>query len=434
MDGIAGLLESMTNGAAPGTGILKLLSMTKKMFGGTVPSFLVDYAQSQQLSIFGDYPTHKDVAPSAIFTAVFAIFFLAHLYVFVMNYSRGHTFWLSLCYAFYSMLRFLGYGLRIRWAQDIAQIQVGLASEAFIIIPIVLLASFNLVLAQRIFTWRHPHIGSSNLFWSAMITIYVIVAGVVVMAILGAMIPYIYFLSEKHYSMCKRVSRAASILCVLYSVLALALVVGSFVFKSTKKARQVWTYQPWWIESFGVFYYVPKGACQDAEATFAMREPEAGHAVRIIATTTHYHNTLEKTKSVSSKSGKLDHNWSIAIISFTTVILLISSIFRCVSTFINSTYADQSWIFAPVVMYIMFGVLEVLVNLTYLLGRVDLRFYRPDRIKKGLAGSHHSSIGGAGTAGLGEHDTLGGSESGAENEKPLEQLSTAPALAQEADV
>lgn len=391
MDGIAGLLQSMTDGAANGTGILELLSTTQAMFGGTVPQFLVDYAQAQQLSIFGDYPSHKDVAPSAVFVAVFAILFFAHLYLFFKNLSRGHKFWLSLCYAFYCMMRFVGFAMRISWAYDTTRVVTGMASEVFIIVPIVLLASFNLVLAQRIFTWRHPHIGSHRLFWAMMLVVYLVVAGVVIMAILGSLIPYIYLLSERRYTMCKQVVRASAVTCALYSLLAMSLVVGSFILKPTKKSLDVWTYQPWWIESFDVFYYVPKGACREAEESFANREPGAEQAVRIIASTTHYHNTLEKVTTVTSKSGTLTHNRSIAIIFLTTTILLISSTFRCVSTFIDQTYSSQSWIFAPVVMYIMFGLLEVLINLVYLLGRVDLRFYRPDKLKKGLCGSRRAS-------------------------------------------
>jgi hypothetical protein len=413
MEGIQSLIQSMTHGAASGTGILKLLPMTEKMFGGTVPPYLVTYALNQQLAIFGDYPTSSDVAPSAIFTAVFAILFLAHLYIFFKNCSRGHKFWLTLGFAFYCMIRFIGFGMRISWAKDIQRLEVGMASEVFIIIPIVLLASFNLVLAQRIFTWRHPHIGSEWWFWSCMIVVYTVVTGVVVMAILGSLIPYIYFLSEHHYTMCKQVSRAAAILCVLYSVLAASLVIGAFLIKPTPKSDKIWTYQPWWIESFDVFYYVPKGSCRRAEETFAEREPSAGDAVRIIASTTHYHNTLEKVHSVTSKKGTLTHNTSMSIIGLTTVILLLSSVFRCVSTFIDQTHANQSWIYKPVVMYIMFGFLETVINLVYLLGRVDLRFYRPDKLTKGMCGSRHNS-----TASV-DHgeETLRGSQTNSDEDK-----------------
>lgn len=417
MAGIQTLINQLTDGAASGTGILKLIPITEKLVGKPIPPALQAYALGQQLAVFGDYPTSSDVAPSAIFTAVFFIFFVAHSYVFFKNYSRGHKFWLSLGFIFYCLIRVLGFAMRIPWAKNSMKVEVGLASSVFLTIPIVILASFNLVLAQRIFTWRHPHIGSHRWFWVLMISTYVFVTGLVVMSIVGAVIPYIYFLSEHHYNMCKKVVQAAAVLNVLYSLLAINLVVGAFMLKPTARSNKIWTYQPWWIESFEMFYYVPKGACQAAEETFAQREPAAADAVRIIASTTHYHNTLEKVQSVTSKKGCLTHNTSIGIIMLTTLSLLTSSMFRCISTFIVQQHAHQSWIFKPVVMYIMFGVLETIVNVVYLCGRVDLRFYRPDKLPKNLVGSRHNSTSGAGMMVDQGDNTLRGSHTNVDEEK-----------------
>lgn len=390
MESLITAFKSQTNGAADGTGVLILVHQAKSLLG-YVPKFLVDYTLGIQLAVFGDYARSSDKAPSALFTAVFAIFMLAHLYIFIKNYMRGHKFWLSLGFAFYCLLNVIGWILRIVWANNILKMKEGMASNVLLIVPIVLLASFNLVLAQRIFTWRHPHIGSTKLFWGAMIAIYIVVAGVVVMNIVGAVVPYVYFLSESHFTMCKKAVRTASTLCCLYSVLAIILVACAFILKPTTKALSTVTYQPWWIESFSPFYYVPKGAAQHAEESFKVRDPDALNHHRIIASTTQHHETIEKITSVNSKSGRLDHNYSIIIIFLTSLILLIASIFRCVSTFIAGKKADQSWIFKPVVMYIVFGVLETFVNLFYLIGRVDLRFYRPDRLSKSIISSCGSS-------------------------------------------
>jgi uncharacterized BrkB/YihY/UPF0761 family membrane protein len=216
-----------------------------------------------------------------------------------------------------------------------------------------------------------------------MISVYVVVAGVVVMAILGATIPYVYFLSESSFNKCKKVAQAASVLAVLYSGLAMTLVLSSFILKPTKKAGEIVTYQPWWIESFAPTYFVPKNACQDAEYTFKTRDPSlAKRAVRVIASTVHEdkYETIQRVQSVTSKSGKLGHEFSLVIILLTTAILLLSSLFRCVSTFTAVERRYQSWLFEPVVMYVMFGVLETFINIIYLVGRVDLRFYRPDNL------------------------------------------------------
>lgn len=423
-------LQQYKNGAAEGTGILKLLKKSKEIFGNNIPTVLEQYVLSVQHSTFGDYPHKRDIAPSVIFMVVFFIFFIAHLYIFTKNFARGHKFWLSLLFAFYCLLRVLGWLLRIVWACNIMRVETGLASSVFIIVSSVFLAGLNLVLAQRIFTWRHPKFGSRNLFWAIMIGIYAFVTGVVVMAIVGAVIPYIYFLSEHHYHMCKQVVQAAAIFNVLFSLLAGLLCLCAFIFKPSSAAQRTFTYSPWWIESFDMFYYVPKNSCQMAEDTFKTRDAHAFNAVRVIASTSHQDNAIEKVHSVTSKSGSLDHNHSILIIMLTTSILLLSSIFRCVSTFIDDTVANQSWIFKPVVMYIMFGLLETMVNVLYLTGRVDLRFYRPDKLRGCHRGSASTGFDNtANNATLAEvYDNEGGSTIGnsLEAEKAVEPTVTPP--------
>lgn len=384
-------LKSRTHGAAEGTGVLQLVRSGESTLG-TIPVPIQKYTLGVQNAIFGSYPDHSDIAPSAIFTAIFFIFFVAHLFVFFKNYSRGHKFWLSLLFAFYCLLRLLGFAMRIAWADNVLRLETGMASSVFIIVPIVLIASFNCVLAQRIFTWKHPHLGSLRLVWWTMIVLYLIVAGVVVMAIVSALIPYIYFLSQTHYDMCRRVGQAAGILCCIYSLAALTFVVGAFVIPTSQKGSETWTYQPWWIESFSPGYYVERGASRRAEETFLARDLHTLDAVRIIASTTDMpHRSIEKVHSCTSKSGTLNHNTSILIILVTTLLIFVSSVFRCVSLFEMQEARYQSWICRNWVMYLMFGVFEVIVNLCYLVGRVDLRFYRPDRLGKALVERRRSS-------------------------------------------
>ncbi|KAH3684250.1 hypothetical protein WICPIJ_004770 [Wickerhamomyces pijperi] len=400
-------LKARTNGAAEGTGILKLVNSGKATLG-TIPEPIQKYTLGVQNAIFGDYPKTSDIAPSIIFTVIFFIFFVAHLFVFFKNYSRGHKFWLSLCFAFYCLLRVLGFAMRAAWGHNILRLETGMASSVFTIVPIVLIASFNCVLAQRIFTWKHPHLGSTNLVWGCMISLYTIVTGVVVMAIVSALVPYIYFLSQSHYDMCRRVGQAAGILCCIYSLTALIFVIGAFVIPTSERGRETWTYQPWWIESFAPFYYVERGAQKRAQDSFLERDMHSLDAVRIIASTTEMpHRALEKVQSCTSKSGQLNHNWSIVIILVTTMLIFISSVFRCVSLFEMQEQRYQSWIFRNWIMYLMFGVFEVFVNLFYLIGRVDLRFYRPDRIANSIREKRRSSVN---NGDLSQVDTLRGSD------------------------
>ncbi|CAH2351563.1 hypothetical protein CLIB1423_04S00848 [[Candida] railenensis] len=375
--GLMQVLYALNNDPAEGTGILLLLLQAKNMLGTEIPTVLVDYAVNVQINLFGDYPTKKDIVPSAIFAAVFGVFMLAHLFVFIANAKRGHYFYLSFAWIFYNLLAFLGWVFRAIWSRDITSIKIGIAGSVFLVLSTICLVSFNLILAQRIFTWRHPVGGSRNLFWNTMFTFYGFVMGFIAMTIVASVVPYLYFLSPKvfrRYVVCVKV---ASIMIVLYSVTSLCLIGLSYLFQPTKKDENLYTYQPWWIKSFNPMYYVEHGAPQRAEETFMKRNHNHRHAVRVIAATRHHHNMVE---GLTNERGDLKHNGSLAILTVTTVFILVGTISRCIACFQARMRRDQTSVCDSILMYICWGVLETLINILYLVGRVDLRFYRPDRL------------------------------------------------------
>ena len=135
-----------------------------------------------------------------------------------------------------------------------------------LIIPSIILVSINLILAQRLFTWRHPVGGSRKLFWSIMIGLYIVVLGVIAMTIVASAIPYLYYLSERAYKNYQKVVQASAILIILYTLTAVSLIALSYFFKPTTKDENLYTYQPWWIESFHPFYFVRPHAAQEAKS------------------------------------------------------------------------------------------------------------------------------------------------------------------------
>ena len=96
-------------------------------------------------------------------------------------------------------MKFLGFLLRALWSTDILKIKFGLASEVFLIVSTFIIVSANLILAQRLFTWRHPVGGSRKLFWGFMFATYGMVLVVIAITILASFVPYLYYLSEKSY-------------------------------------------------------------------------------------------------------------------------------------------------------------------------------------------------------------------------------------------
>lgn len=375
VDGLMAMLLAVNNNPAPGTGEQRLAEQATAMMGSHIPDVLVNYNTGYQINLFGGYPTNKDIAPCVVFIVVFAIAALAHLFIFSLNYSRGHYFWISIGLVFYCVMRIIGFAIRIAWAGEIQSAALGISSEVFLIVPSIIIVSLNLILAQRLFTWRHPVGGSRRLFWNFMIALYILVAGIVAMTIVAAAIPYIYFLSEASYSRCKKVVETSSILIVLYTLTAVSLIALSYFFKPTTNDENLYTYQPWWIESFRPTYFVRKHAAQDAEETFMKRNHNHRHAIRVIAATHHHYNVVE---GLSNQRGNLKHNTSMMIICVSTLFLFIGAVCRAISVFQGRYNKDAGPVCAPVAMYIIWGLFEFLINLSFLVGRIDLRFYRPD--------------------------------------------------------
>lgn len=392
--GLAYHLNALVNNPSEGTGIMWWVLFAKNMNGPVIPEVLVKYYMSVQLNVLGGYPDSSDVAPSIVFTVLFALLFLLHVAVWSINMTRGHHFHLSLGWAFCCVIKLIGFALRIVWAKDVTLVTVGLTSSVLLIIPSILFASFNLILAQRLFTWRHPVGGSRRLFWGIMLLLYAIVTVLVAVTIAATFIPYLHLLSEAGYNRWKKVNQFTGFMVLLYVLTAVALLGLSYLYPPTAKDENLYTYQPWWIESFSPFYFVEMNAAQTAEQNFLKRNSNYRHVIRVIAATHHHHNTVEgptdeqdddkhnvsvSVEGLTNQRGTLKHNLSIALICISTVLILVGAIGRTVSLFEDNIDRHASGVCDPVFMYIVWGAFEVIINVLYIVGRVDLRFYRPDR-------------------------------------------------------
>lgn len=129
--------------------------------------------------------------------------------------------------------------------------------------------------------------------------------------------------------------------------------------------------------SFHPFYFVQPFAAQKAEETFMKRNHNHRHAVRVIASTHHHYNVVE---GLNNQRGDLKHNKSILILCASTLLIFVGTILRTIVVFQAKPIRLDKTVTKPVVMYIVWGLFEVFVNLLYLVGRVDLRFYRPDNL------------------------------------------------------
>lgn len=373
--GLMHLLNALNNGGAPGTGIKVLVDESHGLIGPVIPPTLVNYNVAEQNNLFGGYPSESDVPGCIVFMVVFLILGILHLALFIINFSRGHYFWLTLGWVGYCLVRFIGFTMWMEWGKDITNAKLGIASEVFLIVGSIILVTTNLVLAQRLFTWRHPVGGSRKLFWSIMLTLYAVVLIVIAITIVASAVPYVYVLSQSSYESYKKIVMVSAVLILLYTLTAISLIALSYFFKPTTKDENLYTYQPWWIESFHPFYFVRKNAARDAEETFMKRNHNHRHAIRVIAATHHHYNMVE---GLTNQRGTLKHNKSLFLIIITTLCVFTTSFCRAVAVFQARINYHGGPTCNSIAAFMCWGLLEVIINVLYLVGRVDLRFYRPD--------------------------------------------------------
>ncbi|KAF5135780.1 hypothetical protein DV495_000528 [Geotrichum candidum] len=385
-----GLLSLLTPpGKVPGTGILPLSNTIKETFGhGALDPAVLKVVIGSLPATYGDFPQSDDVAPSAIFIACFSLLALAYYYIFIRDYKRGHRFWAFFGLGGYCVLKVIGFGLRINWSHDVTRVQTSIAATVFTLVSVLFINMLNMLFGHRIFTRRHPETGNASWFNIGMTITYLVVMGVIVMAIVGQAIPFIYFLDSKHLKMCQHVVQAASILQVLYAFAGILLIVTAYAippgkidhrlfFKGPKETLPK-TFSATWIESCSPFYFPTKGSQQ----IIHRGDPQAKY-IRVIPS------------NEAPAGGFADHNddhpngpsirTAIILIIGTSLILSISSAFRCASTFILVNRGGYpgvpfgNWIFHNWVLYIFGGAFEVIVNVLFLVYRADLRFYIPDK-------------------------------------------------------
>lgn len=70
----------------------------------------------------------------------------------------------------------------------------------------------------------------------------------------------------------------------------------------------------------------------------------------------------------------------MGILIVTTVLIFIAAICRCVVVFQARQHRFAGPAENKYLMYVVWGVFELIVMILYIVGRIDLRFYRPDRL------------------------------------------------------
>ncbi|KAG5355296.1 hypothetical protein CJU90_4330 [Yarrowia sp. C11] len=346
--------------------------MAHEIVGNNIPQYVLDLVMTTQYNIFGNFPKKDiDTIPCAIFLVINSILAVANFYVFGRGLMRNHNFYLMFGLGWQCLFNCLGYGMRLGWAVDILQLHLGIASTVFIILSIVTINFMNFLLAHRILTYRHPETGDATWFALLMILVYLAFCGVLLMAIVTQITIFSYFLDYMHWRQATSGMQASSILIVLFSAGGVVIILAAYVIPRGAiplhhKSRLRLPASN--IESYGLFYFPPKHSqVIQYKSDPAMKLDSGQLAARTI-------------------NGKDLHTSSIIVI-FSSLILAGSAAMRCATIMIGDRWsADGKFIYSQTAFYIGFGVFEVIVNVIFLLFRIDLRFYIPDWPKKGRGG------------------------------------------------
>ena len=341
--------------------------------------------------IFGGYPfpswNQGENAANGVLIAVFFILMVANLYIFIRNRIRGQRFYFSVGIALVCAMKVVGFACRLAWSHNILALNVGIASVVFIQVAQLVLLAMNLVLAHRIFTWRHPETGNS--FWVnlCMTQIYLIVLVVIAMAILGQVLPYLYFMDHHHYNICRNVAKAAAVLNLYFAsmpcqllVLAYALPPGTVISSLGINKIIPPVHQASWIKSAGIFYF-PEHDSQ------VFVSPPHKHTIRIMPSREPPGKGFHKAfhEPMHPESPRI----TVAVITVlvSSIVLVGTTCFRVAAVFHGENYGttrpDNSvdvsyWPWHPYVQFVFYGGVEAAVIIWYLVMRVDLRFYIPE--------------------------------------------------------
>ncbi|KAK4223772.1 hypothetical protein QBC38DRAFT_424866 [Podospora fimiseda] len=257
---------------------------------------------------------NPDIPISAAFLGLFVIGAATNMTIFQLNQRRSYKFFFSVLLFGFCMARIVALSMRIVWATQPRNVNVGIASQIFTACGVLILFITNLIFAQRIIRAYHPFFGwSRGVSWLFRI-IFGSVVFVLVMVI-SVTVQSFFTLDEQTRKLDRRIQLFSGSYMGVYAFLPVPLVlIAAMVPRRTR------------IDKFG-----------------------EGHF---------------RTK--------------FGLLTFTATLLAAGAVFRAVVNFYPRPLEDPGWYHGKPAYYCFnFGV-EVIVVYTYALARFDKRFHIPD--------------------------------------------------------
>ncbi|KAG9560389.1 hypothetical protein KCU86_g16007, partial [Aureobasidium melanogenum] len=140
----------------------------------------------------GGVPTvGVDVPIDSVFIVLFALSAIGHMFIYQTNRKRGHIFRVSLPLFGFSMARIVSNILRIAWATHKTNIRLGIATTIFFNAGTLILYVVNIVFGQRLLGAACPRVTSHKVFKAVFTGLYVLV-GLSLAAVITSIVQSFY--------------------------------------------------------------------------------------------------------------------------------------------------------------------------------------------------------------------------------------------------
>jgi hypothetical protein len=283
-------------------------------------------------ALAGGIPTPIPDGPIiAVFLAFFVSGAVSHMTVFQLNKKRGHKFIASAAQFGFNMARIVTLTLRLVWMTHLSNASVAIAAMVFLNAGIIIYIFINIIFTLRIIRAQHPRFGW-NIWVKRLAYAYMISIGANLVMLIETIPHGIYTTNPHTKSILTKVQRTGGVYNTAAAFLPIPILLVSW-----------------------------------ALSKYSGRTPENFGVGR--------HN---------------DFTQKIIIILAGAAAVTLSVAFRVGTNFLPRPMNNPAWYHGKAAFYVFTFVVEVILTYSYLLLRVDLRFWIPNGAK--AAGDYERGV------------------------------------------
>ncbi|KAK9491632.1 hypothetical protein V1508DRAFT_421474 [Lipomyces doorenjongii] len=317
-------------------------------------------------AVFGDYPLRKDdIAGSVVCIVCFFVLAVTNMTIFRRNLARGHKFVPSGAMFGLCMARIVTFSMRLAYTTHPSNVNISIAASIFIAAGVVILFVLNVVFSQRVFTAQHPSLAYvGSLFFNIMKMYYISIIAFLIVLIVSTGVFY-----HTNSTVMKGISQFRKVAMVYFTLAAfmpILIVTAAYAIPRSERDKTWPVHYAHWVGKYsGVYSPDPRNMPSATDFYSEIRDGDNRTPVHVIP-----------------PSDRGAREVSLALIIVPSVILTFATAVRAASSFVTAEEIFKPWFDYRVTMYLCIALTEISVEITWIIGRVDLRFYIPDNDKQ----------------------------------------------------